>query len=80
MADSQEATILPFAPLGNSGEDVKIATEDLREQLRMVEAILFASADPVSEKNLEDRLPDGANLKALMAELQQAYFEYISDR
>ena len=32
---------------------------DLRENLRMVEAIVFASSEPVSEKALISRLPQG---------------------
>lgn len=72
MAESQEATILPFAPIEGAGENTT-SPDELREQLRMVEAILFASADPVAEKSLLDRLPEGADIKALMEELQQAY-------
>lgn len=72
MAESQEATILPFAPIEGAGENTT-SPDELREQLRMVEAILFASAEPVAEKSLLDRLPEGADIKALMEELQQAY-------
>jgi len=74
MAESQEATILPIAPVDDGRAD-GLSSDALREQLRMVEAILFASAEPVSEKNLLARLPDGADLSALMEELQQAYSE-----
>ena len=70
MAEGQNATILPFGPVGvGTTPDAR----DLRDQVRMVEAILFASAEPVSEKALIGRLPDGANLSAIMTELHQAY-------
>ena len=69
MANSSEAQILAFDP-SRSGEKYD---RDLREQLRMVEAIVFASSDPVSEKSLSERLPDGVELEPLMRELQQAY-------
>ncbi|MCB1387429.1 MAG: SMC-Scp complex subunit ScpB [Nitratireductor sp.] len=72
MSEREEATILPFTPAGTIGRQEGEA-RDLRDQLRMVEAILFASAEPVSEKLLADRLPDGADLAVLMSELQQAY-------
>ena len=39
----------------------------------MAEAIVFASAEPVSEKQLAARLPDGIDMPAAMAELQQIY-------
>jgi len=41
--------------------------------VRLLEAILFAAADPVSEDALSSRLPEGADVKALIAELQQHY-------
>jgi segregation and condensation protein B len=41
--------------------------------LRMLEALLFASAEPLAEKDLAQRLPAGADLPALLAELQTDY-------
>ena len=41
--------------------------------VRLLEAILFAAADPVSEDALASRLPEGADVKALIGELQQMY-------
>jgi len=73
MAESHQAMILPFGPVSGAKSADDLPANDLREQIRMVEAILFASAEPVSEKNLLDRLPDGADLGNLMTELQQAY-------
>ncbi|TJW99238.1 MAG: SMC-Scp complex subunit ScpB, partial [Mesorhizobium sp.] len=52
----------------NPGERLHMA-----EAVRMAEAIVFASAEPVSEKQLAARLPDGINIAAAMAELQQIY-------
>ncbi|MFZ2101863.1 MAG: SMC-Scp complex subunit ScpB [Oricola sp.] len=43
------------------------------EAMRMAEALIFASAEPVSEKALIARLPDGVNVRALMEELQAFY-------
>lgn len=40
---------------------------------RLLEAILFASAEPLSERALAARLPDGADVKALLGELQASY-------
>lgn len=52
----------------NPGERLHMA-----EAVRMAEAIVFASAEPVSEKQLAARLPDGISIAAAMAELQQIY-------
>lgn len=43
------------------------------EAMRMAEALIFASREPVSEKALADRLPDGVDVGALMEELQAFY-------
>ena len=69
MSEQNEAQILNFNP--KTGEDASNA--DLRENLRMVEAIIFASSEPVSQNALVDRLPEGADFDAVMAELQQVY-------
>ena len=42
-------------------------------QLRILEAMLFAAAEPVDEKHLRDRMPEGADVKALLEELHGLY-------
>lgn len=69
MAQVHEAEIVSFDPSGSGNQE----TRDLREHLRMVEAIVFASSEPVSEKALSERLPEDVDLEVLMLELQQAY-------
>lgn len=41
--------------------------------LRMLEAILFAAAEPLDEASLIERLPPDANVSALVEELAQVY-------
>jgi len=43
------------------------------ESLRLVEALLFASAAPVTETEIADRLPEGSDVAALLAELEDHY-------
>ncbi|MGH1414498.1 MAG: SMC-Scp complex subunit ScpB [Pelagimonas sp.] len=43
------------------------------EQERMVEAILFASADPVTVKELEDRMPHGCDAAEALVYLRKRY-------
>jgi len=43
------------------------------EHLRMTEALLFASGEPLDEKALASSLPDGTDVKAIIAELQSIY-------
>jgi len=42
-------------------------------QLRILEAMLFAAAEPVDEKHLRDRMPEGTDVKALLEELSGLY-------
>ncbi len=69
MTEQNEAQILKFNPAGDDDS----SSADLRENLRMVEAIVFASSEPVSQKALKERLPEGADLDLVMSELQQVY-------
>ncbi len=43
------------------------------QHLRMLEAMLFATARPISEKELTARMPKGIDVGALLAELAEAY-------
>ena len=43
------------------------------EHLRLIEAILFASAEPLDERTLGERLPQGVEVAAVLAELQAQY-------
>ena len=43
------------------------------EELRILEALLFAAEEPLDEKTLASRLPAGVDLRSLLAELQGEY-------
>ncbi len=43
------------------------------DHLRLVEALLFAAAAPLDEDSLKERLPDDADVAALLAELEALY-------
>ena len=81
MSEGANASVVPFpiddaavaddeaeTPLRNPAERLHLA-----EAVRMAEAIVFASAEPVSEKQIGQRLPEGIDVPAAMAELQQIY-------
>jgi segregation and condensation protein B len=46
---------------------------DRHQQLRLLEALLFAAAEPLDEPTLAERMPDGADLPALLKELVGLY-------
>lgn len=49
------------------------AEDDAAEQLRMLEALLFAAAEPLDEGTIAAKLPKGAEVAALLDELQERY-------
>ncbi|WP_379072007.1 SMC-Scp complex subunit ScpB [Mesorhizobium sp. UC22_110] len=76
MNESSNASVIPFAVEdGEEAVSVKNPAERLHqaEAVRMAEAIVFASAEPVTEKQLAQRLPDGVDVAAAMVELQDIY-------
>ena len=76
MSESSNASVIPFkVEDADEGVAVQNPAERLHqaEAVRMAEAIVFASAEPVTEKQLAQRLPDGINVAAAMAELQDIY-------
>jgi segregation and condensation protein B len=47
--------------------------DETDKNYRLLEAILFASADPLSTSALHERMPDGADVGGLLMTLKQAY-------
>jgi segregation and condensation protein B len=54
-------------------EDDAPMSEPRHEDLRLLEALLFASAEPLDEATLASRLPEGIDVQAALARLQQDY-------
>lgn len=48
-------------------------SDDLAHWVRLIEALLFAAADPLDDVALRTRLPDHADLGAVLAELAEHY-------
>jgi len=48
-------------------------SEDRLQLLRLLEATLFAAAEPMAEKALAERLPEGADIAGLLQELAGLY-------
>ena len=53
--------------------DTLFKAPQLSEQERMLEAILFATAEPISKKQIEDRLPHGSDASEALALLEKRY-------
>jgi segregation and condensation protein B len=48
-------------------------TDDRYQLLRLLEAILFASTEPLGEDQLAGRMPEGADINGLLQELKDLY-------
>ena len=46
---------------------------DRPEELRLIEALLFAAGEPLDEKTLRERLPEGVDIASAMRRLQAEY-------
>jgi segregation and condensation protein B len=71
MANSS-AAIVTIA-VDNDATAENASPEERRQGLRMIEALIFASTEPVSADDLAARLPQGTDVGGLLRELQQTY-------
>jgi segregation and condensation protein B len=58
---------------GGRQEPQEAIAEPMAEQLRILEALLFAAEAPLDEKALAARLPAGVDVKSLLSQLQRDY-------
>lgn len=52
---------------------IEWSEEDLAEHERMVEALLFAAAEPLDIESIADRMPGGADIEALLCRITERY-------
>lgn len=72
MSESR-TNVIPFVAEQGEAEINPAERLHLAEAVRMAEAIVFASAEPVATKALASRLPQGIDVVAVMAEVQRQY-------
>jgi len=66
QADGSEELVAP-PPANDAGVETR------PEELRLLEALLFAASEPVDEKALAGRLPEGVDVHACLRRLQMEY-------
>jgi segregation and condensation protein B len=54
-------------------ESIVMAPEPIPEELRLLEAMLFAASEPLAEKELAERLPQGIDVGRALSRLQDEY-------
>ncbi len=73
MSEKGRAQIMTLPGLETDAADDTMAQLALREAVRMVEALIFASTDPVTERALIERLPSNIDLTKVLKALQADY-------
>jgi segregation and condensation protein B len=81
MAALAERRIIPHDELKSRSErkaeaETEVTGPEMQarpEHLRLLEALLFAAAEPLDEKTLGARLPEGVDLRESLGALQQEY-------
>jgi segregation and condensation protein B len=54
-------------------DEAMASAEERPEELRLLEALLFAASEPLDEKVLAERLPEGVDVRAVLRRLQAEY-------
>jgi segregation and condensation protein B len=67
------ATATVVIAVDNDAAAENQSPEDRRQAERMIEALLFASAEPLSADDLAARLPEGADIAGHLRDVQQLY-------
>jgi segregation and condensation protein B len=64
---------MPRLKIVSQSDEPESAGESRPEELRLLEAMLFASSEPLDEKSLAAQLPQGVDVRARLLDLQQEY-------
>lgn len=73
VSEELEAPVDDAEEVSAEEEQTPVEPVEESELLRMLEAILFASAEPISPQAMLERLPEGADLNVLLPQLQETY-------
>src|SRR5258708_24563948 len=57
----------------DDAEEREVDSQARPEELRLLEALLFASSEPLDQGTLEKRMPDGGDIKVALSQLQADY-------
>jgi segregation and condensation protein B len=64
---------MPRLKIVTQSDEPESLPEKRAEELRLLEAMLFASSEPLDEKSLAAQLPQGVDVHARLLDLQQEY-------
>jgi segregation and condensation protein B len=67
------ARLFPDLEDGPPAQDVEDVSPSIAEAMRIAEALLFAAAEPLSEQDIEKRLPRGVTAPVVLELLKESY-------
>ncbi len=73
MPEDETERERPRLPLPLPSNVIALQSTDRREKLRIVEALLFAAAEPLAEAAIARHFVEGEDVRALLEELQGSY-------
>jgi segregation and condensation protein B len=73
IADAEEDTVDPNSVEPTALEPNAADPQARPEELRLLEALLFAASEPLDQAALAKRMPDGVDVKVALAQLQADY-------
>ncbi len=73
VAEAVAAVSIATVAAEASGEVTDVVSPDHAQHLRLLEALIFAGAQALGEKELAERLPNDADVKRLLADLAELY-------
>lgn len=73
MTDNESGDVAFVAQTENNRSDTVASERMMRDAMRIAEALVFASSEPVSEHYIAERLPNGVNVAEVMHLLKDAY-------
>ena len=71
--EEQEAVSEDDKEKGKKAPQIEWSEEEIVEQCRMTEALLFAASEPLDERTIAARLPEGADIASLINRLTEEY-------
>ena len=73
IVESSEGETGEDLAVGSVGEGSDTLKADITQEVRIVEALLFAATEPVSTDFLAERLPENTDVGAVLEEIQSLY-------
>ena len=73
IVDAEEEEVGEEMASETAGDSPEAGPADITQEVRIVEALLFAATEPVSTDFIAERLPEGTDIGAVLEDIQKLY-------